>query len=182
MNEGAPAAEGSLFADGVGSGQRAKPTTSANGKHPMSSGSAPGELTTVFAHPHGMILHEEDAITAVQQLARAAHHFVPSAPGAGASLYDDAGTRITTAATDSAVGVADDLGHAMVLPRLPRDLLAHPAHEIVVEFAPPRAPSASDMLTTYASATTGPADAEGEASSVPDSDVIDRDGREAPGA
>lgn len=74
------------------------------------------------------------------------------------------------------------LHHSVLLPRLQRDLLAHAANEIVVEFTPPRAPSASDVLTARACATGGPADAEGEARSARDSDVMDRDEPEAPGA
>lgn len=80
----------------------------------MSSESSPGELTTVFARLHGMLLSEQDATTAVGQLARAAQQTIPSAAGAGVSLLSEEGTRISTASTDAVVEAADaaqyDLG------------------------------------------------------------------------
>ena len=75
--------------------------------------SSPVELATVFAQLHGMFPSEEDATTAVQQVARAAHQHVPSATGAGVSLFDGAGTRVTTASTDTTVQAADDLQYRL---------------------------------------------------------------------
>lgn len=75
----------------------------------MAPDPSPGELTTAFAHLHGMLLSEQDATTAVHQLARAAHQMIPAAAGAGVSLFDEDGTRITTAATDAVVAAADAL-------------------------------------------------------------------------
>ncbi|MGX5358226.1 GAF and ANTAR domain-containing protein [Kocuria sp. KH4] len=73
----------------------------------MSPDPSPGELTTVFAQLHGLLLSQDDATTAVAHLARVAHQVIPAAAGAGVSLLDDAGTRISTAATDPAVEAAD---------------------------------------------------------------------------
>lgn len=73
----------------------------------------PGELSTVFARLRGMLLSEQDATTAVHQLARAAHQMLPSAAGAGASLLDEDGTRVTTAATDAVVEAADALQYEL---------------------------------------------------------------------
>ena len=73
----------------------------------MSPEPSSGELATVFAQLHGMLLSEQDATTAVHQLARAARQMFPAATGAGVSLLDEDGTRITTAATDPAVEAAD---------------------------------------------------------------------------
>jgi len=99
---------GVFCADGVGSGPPRHPG------HPlwkpvplMSSDSSPGELTTVFAHLHGMLLSEQDATTAVHQLALAARQVIGSATGAGVSLLDESGTRVSTASTDPAVEAAD---------------------------------------------------------------------------
>lgn len=66
-----------------------------------------GELATVFAQLHGMLLSQDDATTAVSRLAHAARQMIPAAAGAGVSLLDEAGTRISTAATDPAVEAAD---------------------------------------------------------------------------
>lgn len=73
----------------------------------MSPESSPGELTTVFAHLHGMLLSVQDATTAVHQLARAAHQTIPAAAGAGVSLLDEDGRRVSTASTDALVEAAD---------------------------------------------------------------------------
>jgi GAF domain-containing protein len=68
---------------------------------------SPEELTTVFAHLHGMLLPVQDATTAVHQLALAAQQVIGSATGAGVSLLDEHGTRTSTASTDTVVGAAD---------------------------------------------------------------------------
>lgn len=75
----------------------------------MSFESSPGELSAVFAHLHGMLLTEQDARTAVHQLARAFREVFPGAAGAGVSLMGQAGDRVTTAATDTVVEAADVL-------------------------------------------------------------------------
>jgi GAF domain-containing protein len=80
---------------------------------PASAESSPGELSTVFAHLHGMLLSAEDATTAVHQLARAAHQMIPTAAGAGVSLLDEHGTRASTASTDAPVEVADALQYEL---------------------------------------------------------------------
>lgn len=79
----------------------------------MTPESTPGELTTVFAHLHGMLLAEEDAGTAVRQLARAVHQSFPTAAGAGVSLFDEDGARATTGATDALVEDADVLQYRL---------------------------------------------------------------------
>jgi GAF domain-containing protein len=73
----------------------------------MSSESFPGELTTVFAHLHGMLLSQHDATAAVGQLAGVARQLIPTAAGAGVSLLGEDGTRVSTASTDMAVEAAD---------------------------------------------------------------------------
>lgn len=72
-----------------------------------SESSSAGELTTVFAQLHGMLLSQDDATAAVSRLAQAAHQMIPAAAGAGVSLLDTAGTRISTAVTDPVVEAAD---------------------------------------------------------------------------
>lgn len=79
----------------------------------MNPDPSPGELTTVFADLHGMLLTEADATAAVRQLAWAAHRMVPTAAGAGISLMGDDGTRITAAATDDVVEVADAVQYSL---------------------------------------------------------------------
>ena len=79
----------------------------------MSFESSPGELSTVFAHLHGMLLTEQDARTAVHQLARAVREVFPGAAGAGVSLMGQAGDRVTTAATDTVVEAADALQYEL---------------------------------------------------------------------
>ncbi|MCM3687323.1 GAF and ANTAR domain-containing protein [Kocuria rosea] len=69
--------------------------------------SSPGELAAVFAQLHGMLLSRQDATSAVHHLAQAAQQMIPAATGAGVSLLDEDGTRISTAATDPAVEAAD---------------------------------------------------------------------------
>jgi len=80
---------------------------------PASSDSSPGELATVFAHLYGMLLSVDDATTAVARLARAARQMIPAATGAGVSLLDADGTRISTASTDPAVEAADALQYQL---------------------------------------------------------------------
>jgi GAF domain-containing protein len=71
------------------------------------------ELTTVFARLQGMLLSQEAATSAVHQLAELARDLIPSAAGAGASVLEEGGTGITTAATDQVVDAADALQHEL---------------------------------------------------------------------
>jgi GAF domain-containing protein len=79
----------------------------------MASHSSPDELTTVFAHLHGMLLPVQDATTAVSRLARAVQQMIPSAAGAGVSLFDEHGVPVSTAATDALVEAADGLQYEL---------------------------------------------------------------------
>lgn len=79
----------------------------------MSPDPSPGELSTVFAHLHGMLLSQHDADTAVTHLARTAHQMLPAATGAGVSLLGADGTRTSTAATNPAVEAADTLQYEL---------------------------------------------------------------------
>lgn len=75
---------------------------------PVGDGRAPvGELTTVFAHVSGMLLGEQDAAAAVEQLALVARDLMTSSVGAGASLMDETGTHISTGTTDKIAAGAD---------------------------------------------------------------------------
>ena len=71
------------------------------------------ELPVVFARVHGMLLSEESATGAVHRLAQAAHRVVASSTGAGVSLLDEHGQRISTGATDPAVEAADALQYEL---------------------------------------------------------------------
>jgi GAF domain-containing protein len=79
----------------------------------MAPASSPDELTTVFAHLHGMLLPDQDATTAVSRLARAVHQMIPSAAGAGVSLFDEHGAPVSAAATDALVEAADGLQYEL---------------------------------------------------------------------
>lgn len=79
----------------------------------MSSDSTPVELSRVFAHLSGMILNEQDATSAASKLAWAAHQTVPSATGAGFSILDDNGKRLSSASTDPTVEAVDALQYEL---------------------------------------------------------------------
>lgn len=79
----------------------------------MSSDSTPVELSRVFAHLSGMILNEQDATSAASKLAWAAHQTVPSATGAGFSILDDSGKRLSSASTDPTVEAVDALHYEL---------------------------------------------------------------------
>lgn len=79
----------------------------------MSPESSPGELSTVFAHFHGMVLREDEAAAAVQQLALAVRQAISTAIGAGVSLMSDDGSRTSNASTDQSVEVADALQYEL---------------------------------------------------------------------
>jgi GAF domain-containing protein len=67
------------------------------------------ELTTTFARIHGMLLSREASTHAVHQLAQVARDLIGSAAGAGVSLLETDGQKMTTAATDRLVEAADAL-------------------------------------------------------------------------
>lgn len=67
------------------------------------------ELTTVFARIHGMLLSREASTHAAHQLAQVARDLVDSAAGAGVTLLEAEGRKMTTAATDRLVEAADEL-------------------------------------------------------------------------
>lgn len=71
------------------------------------------ELTTVFARLQGMLLSQDAATSAIHQLAQVARDLIPSAAGAGVSVLEADGTRITTAATDPVVEAADALQYEL---------------------------------------------------------------------
>ncbi len=67
------------------------------------------ELTAAFARIHGMLLSQEASTHAVHQLAQVARELIDSAAGAGVTLLEAEGRKMTTAATDRLVEAADDL-------------------------------------------------------------------------
>lgn len=71
------------------------------------------ELTTVFARIHSMLLSQESAVTAVEQLAEVAQDVVDSAIGAGASLIDDQGQTMSTGTTDAVAEAGDTLQYEL---------------------------------------------------------------------
>ncbi len=79
----------------------------------MSSDTTPVELSRVFAHLSGMLLNEQDATSAASKLAWAAHRTISSATGAGFSLLDEDGKRLSSASTNPAVETADALQYEL---------------------------------------------------------------------
>ncbi|MCT1803042.1 MAG: histidine kinase [Kocuria rhizophila] len=79
----------------------------------MSFDSTPVELSRIFEHLSGMILNEKDATSAASKLAWAAHQTVPSATGAGFSLLDEDGKRLSSASTDPTVEAIDALQYEL---------------------------------------------------------------------
>lgn len=79
----------------------------------MTSDSTPVELSRVFAHLSGMILNEKDATSDASKLAWAAHQTIPSATGAGFSILDDSGKRLSSASTDPTVEAVDALQYEL---------------------------------------------------------------------
>lgn len=67
------------------------------------------ELSTVFARVNGMLLTEETVGHAVELLAQAAKETIPGTIGAGVTVIDSAGRKVSTGSTDSVVRQADDL-------------------------------------------------------------------------
>jgi GAF domain-containing protein len=71
------------------------------------------ELSLMVARIKGMHLTLEKATDAVQLLAQAAKTVIPGAAGAGLSLIDSDGHRVSAGATDEVVREADDLQYAL---------------------------------------------------------------------
>ncbi|MFI7480812.1 GAF and ANTAR domain-containing protein [Kocuria sp. M1R5S2] len=65
------------------------------------------ELTVAFARIQGMLLSQENATAAVDQLAQVARAVIGTAVGAGASLFDSPGGPRSTGATDALTAAAD---------------------------------------------------------------------------
>jgi len=75
--------------------------------------SSADELTMVIARTRGMLVSHEVAAAAVEQLAQVARDLVVSAVGAGASLMDEAGRRVSTGTTDRIAATADELQYEL---------------------------------------------------------------------
>ena len=71
------------------------------------------ELSVAFARIQGMLLSEQHATTAVNQLAQVARATISTAVGAGASLFDDTGRARSTGATDALTAAADALQYEL---------------------------------------------------------------------
>lgn len=71
------------------------------------------ELSVAFARIQGMLLSEQHAATAVDQLAQVARATISTAVGAGASLFDDTGRARSTGATDALTVAADALQYEL---------------------------------------------------------------------
>ncbi len=72
-----------------------------------------GELLPLVARLQGMLVSREVAAAAVEQLAEVARDMIDSAVGAGASLIDADGTRVSTATTDRVAARADELQYRL---------------------------------------------------------------------
>jgi transcriptional regulator with GAF, ATPase, and Fis domain len=71
------------------------------------------ELTSVVARMQGMLISHEAAAATVEKLAQVARDMVESAVGAGASLMDSDGRRVSTATTDRVAAMADTLQYQL---------------------------------------------------------------------
>lgn len=69
----------------------------------------PAELLAVFGRSNGYLLTEQTAHDAVDGLAEIARDIIGAATGAGVSIIDQDGTRVSVGATDARVREADDL-------------------------------------------------------------------------
>ncbi|RSN15291.1 transcription antitermination regulator [Streptomyces sp. WAC 05977] len=65
------------------------------------------ELAGVFARVSGMLLSSETVGSVLGLVTKLAQETIPGSAGAGVSLFDPGGTRVTTAATDELVERAD---------------------------------------------------------------------------
>ncbi|MEX5258482.1 GAF and ANTAR domain-containing protein [Kocuria arenosa] len=79
----------------------------------MKPESSATELTAVLARLQNMFLSQEHAAAAVHQLAQVARDLIPTAAGAGVSLFDEQGTRTSTGSTDDLVVAADALQYEL---------------------------------------------------------------------
>jgi GAF domain-containing protein len=80
---------------------------------PHPSLSLPPELLAVFGRTNGYLLTEQTAHDAVNGLAEIARDIIGAAEGAGVSIIDTDGTRISVGATDPDVLEADDLQYEL---------------------------------------------------------------------
>ncbi|MDQ0734747.1 GAF domain-containing protein [Arthrobacter agilis] len=82
---------------------------------PSSSSASPfpPELLAIFGRTNGYLLTEQTAHAAVDGLAGIARDIIGPAQGAGVSLIDTDGTRVSVGATDSRVLEADDLQYEL---------------------------------------------------------------------
>ena len=71
------------------------------------------QLAATFARIQGMLLSTDQAAHDVQLLAAIARDIIPSAVGAGASLFDPSGHFRSTGTTDRVAGLADDLQYQL---------------------------------------------------------------------
>jgi GAF domain-containing protein len=86
------------------------PQPSSSSSSPSSLSSLlPPELLAVFGRTNGYLLTEQTAHEAVDGLAQIARDIIGAAEGAGVSLIDTQGTRMSVGATDPRVLEADDL-------------------------------------------------------------------------
>lgn len=71
------------------------------------------ELLTIFGRTNGHLLTKETAHEAVNGLAEVARDIIATATGAGVSLMDQTGQRVSVGATDDSVLAADDLQYEL---------------------------------------------------------------------
>jgi GAF domain-containing protein len=71
------------------------------------------ELAAVFARMSGLLLSQETVDTALRLITSLARETVPSAVGAGVTLLDERGRRVTAAATEPIVEHADGLQYEL---------------------------------------------------------------------
>ncbi len=77
--------------------------------HPSPDSSLPPELLAVFGRTNGYLLTEQTAHDAVDGLAEIARDIIGAAEGAGVSIIDTDGTRMSVGATNPRVLEADNL-------------------------------------------------------------------------
>lgn len=73
----------------------------------------PDELTALFARIHGLVPDRDTVDGAVRALTRSVREAVPEAAGAGVSVLDDRGGKISAGATDRIVELADALQYEL---------------------------------------------------------------------
>jgi GAF domain-containing protein len=72
-----------------------------------------GELAAVFVRMSGLLLSHETVDTALNLVTSLAKETIPGTAGAGVTLLDEEGRRITAAATDATVEQADSLQYEL---------------------------------------------------------------------